>query len=174
LQKSYCTGEVGREANDTANDLQYRNVKDVALKHARAMLQANQTKTTSSSKPQPMHSNHLYGEVESNINLDSIKMQEALLKSKQETKKKDKVDDDDDRKRKYNSVSSYNEDVTEEDMEVYRMNRMRGDNPMSKYNFTSPLRSTSKEYTSHPDAPCVMSEKADMERKWREVQVPYA
>ena len=54
------------------------------------------------------------------------------------------------------------------------MNRMRGDNPMYKYNFTSPLRSTSKEYTSHPDAPCVMSEKAVMKRKWREVQVPYA
>ena len=134
MQKSYCKGEVEREANDTANDLQYRNVKDVALKHARTMLQANQTKTTSSSKPRPMHLNHLYGEVESNINLDSIKMQEALLKSKQETKKKDKVDDDDDRKRKYNSVSSYNEDVTEEDMEVYRMNRMRGDDPMSNFN----------------------------------------
>lgn len=134
LQKSYCTGIVGREANDTANDLQYGNIQQVALQQARAMLQANKKTTTSQKNTKPTSINNLYGEVDSkSMQLDPTRLKEAILKTKE--KKNDNNEEVlDERKRKYNSVSSYNEDVTEEDMEVYRMHKSRGDDPMAKFN----------------------------------------
>lgn len=59
------------------------------------------------------------------------RLKKALAKEKKLAKKGKDDDDFDDKKRKYNSMKST--DVTEEDMEAYKMAKMRDDDPMAKF-----------------------------------------
>lgn len=61
------------------------------------------------------------------------RLAKALAREKKLAKKKKggEDDDDDDKKRKYNSMKST--DVTDEDMEAYKMAKLRDDDPMAKF-----------------------------------------
>lgn len=67
-------------------------------------------------------------EVAGDLTLDEQKLKAAL--KKQRAAAADKAETDE-RKRKYNSLAG-GEEVTPEEMEAYRMTRMRADDPMAK------------------------------------------
>ena len=69
----------------------------------------------------------MYGEAaDQHASYDKDKLQAALEKVD-----KSRAEATDDRKRKYNSVSA-EVDVTEEEMEAYRLRKDRGSDPMAK------------------------------------------
>lgn len=128
MRNSYCTGENGRIANDEANEMKYGNgiAGSAALAQAREMLKAipqHQRNQTGARKPTDTS---LYGEADQFAEFDKDKLKEAILK---EEKRGEKVLDD--RKRKYNSTNA-NVDITEEEMEAYRLRKERREDPMSK------------------------------------------
>jgi len=132
IKASYCTGINGRIANDEANEMRYGTGKagSAALAQARGMLKARPaTSQTSESggKSVPVHLqlSKLYGEADPDAPLDNAKVAEALTKAKSDEAT------DHDRKRKYHSMEA-EKDVTQEDMEAYRMVRQHTDDPMAK------------------------------------------
>ena len=130
IRSSYCTGENGRIANDESNTMRFGTgvAGSAALAQARVMLKAMPSSETSSKQSKLAHSNKskLYGEADPSTgeDLDESKVQAALEKMK-------KKEESSDRKRKYNSVHA-DVDVTEEDMEAYRLQKERSDDPMAK------------------------------------------
>lgn len=67
-------------------------------------------------------------EVSEDMQLDKDKLQAALKKA---AEKEQEETEKDERKRKYNSMS-HDIDVTNEDMEAYRMVRNRADDPLNE------------------------------------------
>lgn len=131
MKSSYCTGETGRKANDEANEMQFGTgvAGSAALAQARGMLKAIPNKGTGSKKSSyepPSSRSKLYGEAEQKANVDQSKVKQAM-------EKLDKAEKEagDDRKRKYNSVNA-EVDVTEEEMEAYRLRKERSADPMAK------------------------------------------
>ena len=127
MKQSYCTGENGRMANDEANEMRYGTGQagSAALAQARGMLKAMPKESQSGgSSTQPTSRSKLYGEADVKANLDNDKVKEAL-------KKLDKDETGDDRKRKYHSMNVEME-MTEEEMEAYRLKKERSSDPMSK------------------------------------------
>lgn len=134
-KNSYCTGETGRAANDAAN------TQAADAQHARKMLETIKDKekerekakenNTSTSRPIAKRS-ELYGEVEADkVELDERKLQDAI--ARQEQWARDVADKEvlDDRKRSYNSTKSI--DVSREDMEAYRLKKVKRDDPMAQF-----------------------------------------
>jgi len=109
----YGTGQVG----------------SAALAQARGMLKASTGGSAKSggtlASNAMLNRSKLYGEANQSADLDQSKVQEALKKSKQEKNEKD------DRKRKYHSLN-VEENMTEEEMEAYRLMKERSSDPMAK------------------------------------------
>jgi len=137
MRNSYCTGINGRIANDEANAIKYGTGKagSAELAKAREMLKyIPKTGNTTNKKNNelPSHTmSKLYGEADQLQELNQEKLQIAL--AKHDEKQQDELSIDD-RKRKYNSKDNTSIDVTEEDMEAYRLKKARADDPMSKIN----------------------------------------
>lgn len=132
MRNSYCTGINGRVANDDANDMKYGTgiVGSAALAQAREMLKAiprNGTANLKISTGRPTTST-LYGEAEQFKEFDKAKLNEALENQKKQSKEEDTFNSKG--KRKYNSLNA-DIDVTEEDMEAYRLRKQLVDDPMS-------------------------------------------
>jgi len=131
LKNSYCTGENGRKANDDANAMRWGSGKagSAALAQAREMLKAipasqrPEGATAGGFKPS---SSKLYGEADLSAKLDQDKVKEAIKKVE-----KGKAEATDDRKRKYNSLNPDSYDVTEEEMEAYRLKKETKSDPMA-------------------------------------------
>ena len=125
MKNSYCTGINGRKANDEANGMRYGTgvAGSAALAQAREMLKAIPEGERKAGVAPPAMSK-LYGEADQNATLDKEKLDLAL-------KKAEKKEVADDRKRKYNSMNS-EVDVTQEEMEAYRMRKDREMDPMAK------------------------------------------
>lgn len=128
MKNSYCTGENGRIANDESNEMRYGTGKagSAALAQARGMLKAmpGSDKSGSASLAAPINRSKFYGEADQAADVDSKKLQEALKRAEEEEKKKDE------KKRKYNSMNA-DVDMTEEDMEAYRLRKERKSDPMA-------------------------------------------
>ena len=129
IKMSYCTGPEGRLANDEANEMKYGTGQagSAALAQARGMLKASATgsaKSGSTASNAMLNRSKLYGEANPTADLDQSKVQEALKRSQQENEK-------DDRKRKYHSLN-VEENMTEEEMEAYRLKKERSSDPMAK------------------------------------------
>ena len=127
IKSSYCTGLVGREANDEANEMRYGTglAGSAALAQARGMLKASSKATSGSLQVEPPSArSKLYGEADPNAQLDENKVKAALEKlDKQQSESKNK--------RKYNSMNAETE-VTQEEMEAYRMRKEVRSDPMAK------------------------------------------
>ena len=127
IKMSYCTGAEGRRANDEANEMKYGTGKvgSAALAQARGMLKATTGGSSSSGAAHAAMANRskLYGEANQMAELDQAKVQAALQKSQESEK--------DDRKRKYHSMN-VEDNLTEEDMEAYRLKKERASDPMAK------------------------------------------
>jgi pre-mRNA-processing factor SLU7 len=132
MKSSYCTGQNGRRANDEANEMRYGTGKagSAALAQARGMLKAlpgNERTGKSSANATMANRSKMYGEANQNPDLDQAKLKQAMKKAEQEQSKQEAEDD---RKRKYHSMNA-EVDVTEEDMEAYRLQKGQKSDPMA-------------------------------------------
>lgn len=131
LKNSYCTGDNGRKANDDANAMRYGTgvAGSAALAQAREMLKAipsSQRPAGQTGKSERPTSSKMYGEADQSATMDEAKLQAALKKVD-----KSKTEAKDDRKRKYNSLNPDSYDVTEEEMEAYRLRKETTSDPMA-------------------------------------------
>lgn len=130
IKNSYCTGANGRKANDEANELRYGTgvAGSAALAQAREMLKVIPTgeRTSTLTSSEPMNRSKHYGEADQKVILDKTKVEEALKNADREA-----LQHGSERKRKFNSTNA-EVNVTEEEMEAYRMRKGRGDDPMTK------------------------------------------
>jgi pre-mRNA-processing factor SLU7 len=126
IRNSYCTGENGRKVNDEANEMKYGTgvAGSAALAQAREMLKAIPTTERKIAENTAVMGSKLYGEADQNATFDKEKLDAAI-------KKVDKDREDVSKKRKYNSVDAA-VDVTEEEMEAYRMRKEQMSDPMAK------------------------------------------
>jgi pre-mRNA-processing factor SLU7 len=144
LKLSYCTGQAGKLANDEANEMRYGTGQagSAALAQARSMLSAQQMiaagNASSSKRLEQVVPNRskLYGEANQNADLDQEKVQQALERAKKREQHDgsdaQELDTErDDRKRKYHSIKANDQDMTEEDMEAYRLQKDRSEDPMA-------------------------------------------
>ena len=130
MRNSFATGLRGREANDESNELRFGTGEagSAALAQARQMGRALLVSKGDQSLTslRPPNSSGLYGEANQKATYDKEKLETALKKVDADAAKAA-----DDRKRKYNSVDA-EVDVTEEEMEAFRMRKERGDDPMAR------------------------------------------
>lgn len=114
IRNSYCTGTAGIEAAEASGDLMKANI---ARKEA-----AEDTPTPSEQKKLATWGT----DIPDDLVLDDKKLAEAL---KKEDERKREVRDE--RKRKYNV--KYDNEVTPEEMEAYRMKKVHHDDPMKDF-----------------------------------------
>ena len=136
IRSSYGTGNNGRMANDESNELQYGSgmAGSAMLASARKMLEVipKAAVVGENDKFRPNQQSKLYGEViDQHKEFDRDKVQAALRRQQQRQDEEDTAIALGEKKRKYNSFSA-ELDVTEEDMEAYRLSRGRGvEDPMA-------------------------------------------
>ncbi|OMO56602.1 Pre-mRNA splicing Prp18-interacting factor [Corchorus capsularis] len=114
IRNSYCTGLAGIEASEAAIDLMKANIA---------------RKATSEESPAPAQGKQLaiWGtDVPDDLVLDE-KLLSMALKKEDERRREEK----DERKRKFNV--SWNDEVTAEDMEAYRVRKIHHDGPMKDF-----------------------------------------
>ncbi|KAK4441590.1 Pre-splicing factor SLU7 [Sesamum alatum] len=114
IRNSYCTGTAGIEAAEAAADLMKANIaRKEATEEAPPAAEEKRLATWGS-------------EVPDDLVLDQEKLAEALKKEDERRR-----EERDERKRKYNV--KWNDEVTAEDMEAYRMKRVHHDDPMKDF-----------------------------------------
>jgi len=135
IRSSYGTGMNGRIANDESNELTYGSgaAGSAMLASARKMLEVipkARAANASNDKYKPNAQSKLYGEAtDQRKEFDKDKLEAAMKRQEEEEAAAERIMSKN--KRKYNSLSA-DVDVTEEDMEAYRMRKERGANdPMA-------------------------------------------
>ena len=128
IRNAFCTGIVGRDANDAANDGRIDAFQERKMLETKTLGERNLsgTKTTFTNR------NDVYGE-SSVTTLDEGKVEAALeraKKSSEGTSLDVGGDGSGGKKRGYNS-SHQSVDMTVEDMEAYRIQKMRREDPMA-------------------------------------------
>ncbi|XP_057829103.1 pre-mRNA-splicing factor SLU7 [Cryptomeria japonica] len=114
IRNSYCTGLAGIEAAEAATDLMKANlIRMESVEEKPPQLEEKNLATWGSDVPE-------------DLVIDKKRLTEAL-KKEDERKKEEK----DERKRKYNV--KWNDEITAEDMEAYRMKRIHHDDPMKDF-----------------------------------------
>lgn len=114
IRNSYCTGAAGIEAAEAATDLMKSNIaRKAATEDAPAPTEEKRLATWGT-------------EIPDDLVIDQKLLAESL--KKEELRKKEEKDE---RKRKYNV--RYNDEVTTEDMEAYRMKKVHFDDPMKDF-----------------------------------------
>mmetsp|Transcript_12000 Transcript_12000/g.25561 ORF Transcript_12000/g.25561 Transcript_12000/m.25561 type:complete len:703 (-) Transcript_12000:279-2387(-) len=137
IRSSYGTGANGRIANDESNELQYGSgaAGSAMLASARKMLEvipkAKGNVARGGDENKPNQQSKLYGEaVDQHKEYDKDKLRVAM-KRQEEQEAGANNGKGGNGKRKYNSLSA-EVDITEEDMEAYRLRKGRGtEDPMA-------------------------------------------
>lgn len=128
LYGSYCSGEAGIEASEAATAQNLLNPpKSLLETHLEA---GGKGKEKAKAGDDPSFSKKRLGDVD--VSLDKEKLQRAIAEEKKR-KKGELEDDGSDKKRRYNGG---NLDVTEEELEAYRMQRSNYEDPMANYKDT--------------------------------------
>ncbi|KAG9128055.1 mRNA splicing protein [Ceratobasidium sp. 392] len=131
LYGSYCSGEAGIEAAEAASAKKLLNPPKTLLEtHAESAKGKEKVRGNATDESNPFKKQ--LGDT--NVALDRQRLQQALLEEKKR-KKGELEDDGGDKRRKFNS-SAGNHDVTEEELEAYRMQRSNYDDPMANYRDT--------------------------------------
>jgi len=129
IKSSYGTGMNGRMANGESNELTYGSgaAGSAMLASARKMLEVipkARAENASNDKYKPNAQSKLYGEAtDQRKEFDKDKLKAAMKRQEEEEAAAERNMGKN--KRKYNSLAS-DVDVTEEDMEAYRMRKERG------------------------------------------------
>ncbi|KAM7264049.1 hypothetical protein ACFE04_001732 [Oxalis oulophora] len=114
IRNSYCTGTAGIEAAEAATELMKANIaRKAASEDKPALVEEKNLATWGTDVPE-------------DLVLDQKLLNEALKKEDERRR-----EERDERKRKYNV--KYNDEVTAEDMEAYRMKRTHHDDPMKDF-----------------------------------------
>eukprot|EP00571_Detonula_confervacea_P003884 CAMPEP_0172324368 /NCGR_PEP_ID=MMETSP1058-20130122/51191_1 /TAXON_ID=83371 /ORGANISM="Detonula confervacea, Strain CCMP 353" /LENGTH=698 /DNA_ID=CAMNT_0013040631 /DNA_START=90 /DNA_END=2186 /DNA_ORIENTATION=+ len=136
IRSSYGTGANGRMANDDSNEMQYGSgvAGSAMLASARKMLEVIPKANNSSLNGdtfKPNQQSKLYGEaIDQHKEFDKEKL-EAAMKRQRQQEEEAAATKGGMNKRKYNSLNA-EVDVTEEDMEAYRLRKGRGaEDPMA-------------------------------------------
>ncbi|KAL7518029.1 hypothetical protein ACHAWX_002892 [Stephanocyclus meneghinianus] len=134
IKSSYGTGANGRMANDESNELTYGSgvAGSAMLASARKMLEViprGNNSALGNDKFKPNQQSKLYGEaVDQHKEFDKVKVQAAI---KHQQEQEEALAREGRKKHKYNSFQA-EVDVTEEDMEAYRLLKGRGaEDPMA-------------------------------------------
>ncbi|GAB1521330.1 mRNA splicing protein [Rhizoctonia solani] len=128
LHGSYCAGEAGIEASEAAKAQNLLNPRSLLETHLET---SGKGKERANVAEDPSLSKKRLGEKD--VALDKEKLQRAIAEEKK--RKKGELDDDGgDKRRKF---SSGYQDVTEEELEAYRMQRSNYDDPMANYKDTT-------------------------------------
>ncbi|KAK3026161.1 hypothetical protein RJ639_040548 [Escallonia herrerae] len=125
IRNSYCTGSAGIEAAEAAADLMKANI---ARKEAAEVFWSD-TIYYESEMPAPTEQKQLatWGtDIPDDLVLDQEKLADALKKEDERRR-----EERDERKRKYNV--KWNDEVTAEHMEAYRMKKIHHDDPMKDF-----------------------------------------
>lgn len=139
---AYCTGEVGKEANDSANG----GGATVDLNVAKKLVEFQQKRddngasnaTSSSAGTHPNSSKYVKAGTTNDgqgIALDQEKLKEAMQREENRLKQC-KDDSHMNNKRGYNSTDA-NVETTEEDLEAFRLKRLKAEDPMANLDFDS-------------------------------------
>lgn len=127
-KNSYCTGEKGRMANDSADS------QAIGADQAKKLLDSTKKKTDDVASVMTKRSD-VFGEFDSNskLKLDEKKVSDAVQKytewEKNVQDRPEGLNNADDRKRGYNSMSAV--EITPEDMEAYRLKKSKREDPMA-------------------------------------------
>ncbi|KAF7804640.1 pre-mRNA-splicing factor SLU7-A [Senna tora] len=114
IRNSYCTGAAGIEAAEAASDLMKANIaRKEAVEEDETPVEEKKLATWGTDIPD-------------DLILDEKLLSEALKKEDQR-----KREEKDERKRKYNVT--WNDEVTAEEMEAYRMKKVHHDDPMKNF-----------------------------------------
>lgn len=131
LHGSYCSGQAGIDASEAASAQKLLNPPKSLLE-----THTESSKGKEKAKANPADDSNPFKKQlgETNAALDRQKLQQAIAEEKK--RKKGELDDDGgDKRRKFNSnAGSY--DVTEEELEAYRMHRSNYEDPMANYKDT--------------------------------------
>lgn len=118
VRNSYCTGEEGKAARlESAKEMEKRSAELQVKREAKQKEQLEAAEKEKKKTPEELE------EDRKRKVKDSMKRQ--LLQ--------ESFEQADDRKRGYNSFKGVNDEVTEEDMEAYRLRKVRHDDPMAKF-----------------------------------------
>ncbi|GMN48980.1 hypothetical protein TIFTF001_018142 [Ficus carica] len=114
LRNSYCTGAAGIEAAEAASDLMKANIaRKEAIEETPAPVEEKNFATWGTDIP------------------DDLVLDEKLLARALKKEDERRREEKDERKRKYNV--KWNDEVTAEDMEAYRMKKVHHDDPMKDF-----------------------------------------
>ncbi len=133
LQKgSYCTGAKGIEAARDATELMRENLRarELAMDARKAEAEAAEARGEPAARNPFERKRDMWGEKEEgeDVRLDPTKLAEALRREDARLREGER-DGGDERKRGFNVT--HEEDVTEEEMEAFRMKRQRKEDPMA-------------------------------------------
>ncbi|KAG2148432.1 Pre-mRNA splicing Prp18-interacting factor-domain-containing protein [Suillus cothurnatus] len=119
---SYCAGEVGKEAA-------HASTAQALLASSKAQLEPSAQNNEARARIEQNYSKKRVGE--GDVSLDKDRLAEAISEEK---KRKARGDKDDDRSsKKMKGLQSGSHDVTEEELEAYRMTRRNAEDPMANY-----------------------------------------
>jgi pre-mRNA-processing factor SLU7 len=131
---SYCAGEAGIQATEasSASNLLRADAARQEAEASSSAAAAKETDTNANSKSWLARGGKRVGE--GDVALDQEKLQAALRDERKRRARPDGEGDDDgrDKRRKYNAFTS-GQDVTEEEMEAYRMTKVSAEDPMANY-----------------------------------------
>mmetsp|Transcript_11554 Transcript_11554/g.42262 ORF Transcript_11554/g.42262 Transcript_11554/m.42262 type:complete len:486 (+) Transcript_11554:173-1630(+) len=120
VKNSYCLGEAGKSA---ANDT------EALVKENMDKLEERKAENAKATRPSNGVNKDIWGtDTKENLKLSKKKLREAL---EQEEERQRNGEEKDERKRGYNVT--YDADVTEEQMEAFRMKRVRAEDPMANF-----------------------------------------
>ncbi|KAG2150544.1 Pre-mRNA splicing Prp18-interacting factor-domain-containing protein [Suillus clintonianus] len=119
---SYCAGEVGKEAAQAST-------AQALLASSKAQSEPSAQDNEARARIEQNYSKKRVGE--GDVSLDKDRLAEAISEEK---KRKARGDKDDDRySKKAKGLQSGSHDVTEEELEAYRMTRRNAEDPMANY-----------------------------------------
>ncbi|KAG1867404.1 Pre-mRNA splicing Prp18-interacting factor-domain-containing protein [Suillus subluteus] len=119
---SYCAGEVGKEAAQAST-------AQALLASSNAQSEPSSQNNEARARIEQNYSKKRVGE--GDVSLDKDRLAEAI---NEEKKRKARGDKDDDRSsKKMKGLQSSSHDVTEEELEAYRMTRRNAEDPMANY-----------------------------------------
>ena len=119
IKASYCAGKEGIAALE-AHAQQFESAAATEQPPRKSLMDELVSKASNSNTKDPLESKKRVGE--GSVELDSKKLKLAM-----EMEKEGK-----DNNSKYNSLNTSNE-ITEEELEAYRINRKRAEDPMANY-----------------------------------------
>nr|XP_058958334.1 pre-mRNA-splicing factor SLU7-like [Pocillopora verrucosa] len=129
VRNSYCTGESGKASSATGNNPPITSAARMiqeAEENGKTLLELHQENRKRGKKREKSVD-------EDDEEVKKEKLNKALRKEERNQKEADRLLAMDERKRPYNSLKGDYHEVTEEEMEAYRMKRRQEDDPMKDF-----------------------------------------